>query len=149
MRRIRIVVCVFATLFTQLAFAQLVPDQTDPAKPVAYVYVASSGVINAFAAGFNGQLTPVPGSPFHTASGTSRPTAPIYSATTTSAFTRTPSPAMARPPRSPRSMLSNTITAVLMPYFSTGPAPLCMIGSTSAIPVMPISSLVPSLPRAL
>jgi hypothetical protein len=64
MRRIRIVVCVFATLFTQLAFAQLVPDQTDPAKPVAYVYVASSGVINAFAAGFNGQLTPVPGSPF-------------------------------------------------------------------------------------
>jgi len=68
MRRIRIVVCVFATLFTQPAFAQLAPDQTDLAKPVAYVYVSSnSGEINAFAAASNGQLTPVPGSPFHTA----------------------------------------------------------------------------------
>jgi len=64
-RRLRIVVCVFATLFTQLAFAQLVPDQTDPAKPVAFVYVSSSsGQINAFAAASNGQLTPVSGSPF-------------------------------------------------------------------------------------
>lgn len=65
MRRLRIVVCVFATLFTQLAFAQLVPDQTDLAKPVAFVYVAgNSGEINAFAAAPNGQLTPVSGSPF-------------------------------------------------------------------------------------
>jgi WD40 repeat protein len=66
MRHIRIVVCGFAALFTQLAFAQLVPDQTDPAKPVAYVYVSSntSGEINAFAAASNGQLTPVFGSPF-------------------------------------------------------------------------------------
>jgi hypothetical protein len=65
MRRIRIVVCVFATLFTQLVFAQLVPDQTDLVKPVAYVYVSSnSGEINAFAAAPNGQLTPVSGSPF-------------------------------------------------------------------------------------
>jgi hypothetical protein len=66
MCRLRIVVGVFATLFTQLAFAQLVPDQTDPAKPVADVYVSSntSGEINAFAAASNGQLTPVSGSPF-------------------------------------------------------------------------------------
>jgi WD40 repeat protein len=67
MCRLRIVVCVFASLFTQLAFAQLVPDQTDPAKPVAYVYVstyATTGEISAFAASSSGRLTPVSGSPF-------------------------------------------------------------------------------------
>ncbi len=67
MRPIRIAICVFATLFTQLAFAQFVPDQTDPAaKLVAYVYISNNtwSEINAFVAASNGQLTPVSGSPF-------------------------------------------------------------------------------------
>ena len=75
-RYIKLVVCVIATLCTEVAFAQVASTQIDAtiqdstgSSPVAYAYVSSNPSsnnyeINAFAAASNGKLTPVPGSPF-------------------------------------------------------------------------------------
>ncbi|HXM23784.1 MAG TPA: hypothetical protein VN948_21175 [Terriglobales bacterium] len=71
-RYTKLVVCVIATLCTEVAFAQVASTQIGasiqaPASRsrVAFVYVSSSpSEINAFAAASNGKLTPVSGSPF-------------------------------------------------------------------------------------
>src|ERR1700680_217198 len=75
-RYIAVVVCLIATLCTEVAFAQLTSSQTGASvqartsgSPVAFVYVSSSPrgnnfEINAFSAASNGELTPVQGSPF-------------------------------------------------------------------------------------
>jgi hypothetical protein len=65
-RYIQLVVCVIATLCTEVAVAQVTSTSS---LPVAYVYVSSSPSsnnyeINAFAAASNGKLTAVSGSPF-------------------------------------------------------------------------------------
>ena len=65
-RYIQLVVCLMATLCTEVAVAQIT---SKPSSPVAYVYVSSSPStnnyeINAFSAASNGSLTAVSGSPF-------------------------------------------------------------------------------------
>ncbi|HWY59412.1 MAG TPA: hypothetical protein VNZ03_33415 [Terriglobales bacterium] len=70
-RFIQLVVCIIATLCTEVAVAQLTSTNIDvnSSSPVALVYVSSSPngnsyEINAFSAASNGKLTAVSGSPF-------------------------------------------------------------------------------------
>lgn len=67
-RSIRLAVCLSAVLcaspqFTPALAAQT-PEEQPTASPVAYVYVTGPTHVSGFSAGANGDLKPVPGSPF-------------------------------------------------------------------------------------
>jgi len=63
-RPMRLFVCLATLSGTALAQTPAYQRPNPPSPPVAYVYVSGPTGIDAFAAASNGNLTPVPGSPF-------------------------------------------------------------------------------------